>query len=221
MTPEEHKIIQAYRDAVGRLLTSASNPGRAAAVLSDNTPGSAYDEVVMAGQEVDALLWMMSRPTGVLGVDLAIPASDRTTYSCRHGHFATPCQLCCTVHKNPLAGGDIAQRHPPKMIVESNPGTPPDPRNAHSTADVVDRLRRLRGDMTRAVETLVGDLIEHYQRGGDADLSDAQARARDHYRKHGHGHVVPRDDGTVMRCGGPAHCKVCSLEKTAIGGDQT
>jgi hypothetical protein len=29
---------------------------------------------------------------------------------------------------------------------------------------------------------------------------------------HGHGHVVPRFDGAVARCGGPVICKTCALE---------
>ena len=28
----------------------------------------------------------------------------------------------------------------------------------------------------------------------------------------GHGHVVPRKDGTKARCGGPAICSVCAKE---------
>jgi hypothetical protein len=30
---------------------------------------------------------------------------------------------------------------------------------------------------------------------------------------HGHGHVVPRLDGALARCGGPAICAKCALEK--------
>lgn len=32
----------------------------------------------------------------------------------------------------------------------------------------------------------------------------------------GHGHVKPRPDGAVMRCGGPAICKVCQQEKAQM-----
>jgi len=28
----------------------------------------------------------------------------------------------------------------------------------------------------------------------------------------GHGHVFPRDDGVVARCGGPAICRGCALD---------
>lgn len=42
------------------------------------------------------------------------------------------------------------------------------------------------------------------------------ARGVEHYRKFGHGHVVPRDDGIKARCGGPGLCKQCALEQIAI-----
>jgi len=32
----------------------------------------------------------------------------------------------------------------------------------------------------------------------------------------GHGHVVPRLDGTVMRCGGPGICKACQKERLLL-----
>lgn len=32
----------------------------------------------------------------------------------------------------------------------------------------------------------------------------------------GHGHVVPRLDGTVMRCGGPGICKTCQKERLLL-----
>lgn len=32
----------------------------------------------------------------------------------------------------------------------------------------------------------------------------------------GHGHVIPRADGALARCGGPAICKVCRREEEAL-----
>lgn len=32
----------------------------------------------------------------------------------------------------------------------------------------------------------------------------------------GHGHVTPRPDGVVMKCGGPGICAVCTAEKEAL-----
>lgn len=32
----------------------------------------------------------------------------------------------------------------------------------------------------------------------------------------GHGHVTPNPDGSVARCGGPAMCSVCALEKAQL-----
>jgi hypothetical protein len=61
MTHEEYEIVLNFRNALDRMLTSASNPGRASAVLSDNTPGSSYHEMIMAKIAVDALLW--DKPT--------------------------------------------------------------------------------------------------------------------------------------------------------------
>lgn len=57
MTNDEQAKVEAFRNAVDRFLTSAGNPGRASAVVSDNTPGSPYHDLVMAKIEVDALLW--------------------------------------------------------------------------------------------------------------------------------------------------------------------
>jgi hypothetical protein len=57
MTKDEQSKVKEFRDAVERFLTSASNPGRAAAVIDDNTPGSPYDDLVRAKIEVDAMLW--------------------------------------------------------------------------------------------------------------------------------------------------------------------
>lgn len=57
MTKEEQDKVLAFRNAVERFLTSASNPGRASAVVHDNTPGSPYHDLVMAKIEVDAMLW--------------------------------------------------------------------------------------------------------------------------------------------------------------------
>ena len=56
MTKDEQQKVREFRNAVDRFLTSASNPGRASAVIHDNTPGSPYHELVMAKIEVDALL---------------------------------------------------------------------------------------------------------------------------------------------------------------------
>jgi hypothetical protein len=53
--PSKDKV-RAFRDAVARFLTSASNPGRAAAVVHDNTPGSPYSDLVLAMMEIDAML---------------------------------------------------------------------------------------------------------------------------------------------------------------------
>ena len=35
-----------------------------------------------------------------------------------------------------------------------------------------------------------------------------------------HGHVTPNPDGSVARCGGPAICSVCALEKIAFDADK-
>ena len=32
-----------------------------------------------------------------------------------------------------------------------------------------------------------------------------------HHRLHGHGHIFPRNDGFLARCGGPTICKECSM----------
>lgn len=56
MTKDEQDKVRAFRDAVDRFLTSASNPGRASAVIHDNTAGSAYHDLVMAKMEVDAMV---------------------------------------------------------------------------------------------------------------------------------------------------------------------
>lgn len=32
-----------------------------------------------------------------------------------------------------------------------------------------------------------------------------------------HGHVIPRDDGHKARCGGPALCRECALEREVVG----
>lgn len=50
---------------------------------------------------------------------------------------------------------------------------------------------------------------------GSGQETGAIERGVEYYRKHGHGHVVERDDGVKARCGGPAVCKHCQLEKTA------
>jgi hypothetical protein len=57
VTKDEQDKVRAFRDTVDRFLTSASNPGRASAVVSDNTSGSPYHDLVMAKMEVDAMLW--------------------------------------------------------------------------------------------------------------------------------------------------------------------
>jgi len=57
MTQDEQDKVRGFRNAVDRFLTSASNPGRASAVVHDNTPGSPYHDLVMAKIEVDAMLW--------------------------------------------------------------------------------------------------------------------------------------------------------------------
>lgn len=59
MTKEEHEKVERFRNAVDRFLTSASNPGRAAAVVHDNTPGSPYHDLVLAKIDVDAMLWTL------------------------------------------------------------------------------------------------------------------------------------------------------------------
>jgi len=38
---------------------------------------------------------------------------------------------------------------------------------------------------------------------------------------HGHGHVLPRLDGVVARCGGPSICTVCAKEKAAWESERT
>ena len=40
--------------------------------------------------------------------------------------------------------------------------------------------------------------------------------ARADIAENGHGHVVPRTDGTVARCGGPAMCKGCQGEQQIL-----
>jgi hypothetical protein len=32
----------------------------------------------------------------------------------------------------------------------------------------------------------------------------------------GHGHVTPRPDGVRARCGGPAMCRVCQMERARL-----
>lgn len=39
--------------------------------------------------------------------------------------------------------------------------------------------------------------------------------------KQSHGHVVPRTDKIKVRCGGPALCPVCRLEKAELTYQQT
>lgn len=56
MTKDEQDKVRAFRNAVDRFLTSASNPGRASAVVSDHATGSPYDDLVMAKIEVDFML---------------------------------------------------------------------------------------------------------------------------------------------------------------------
>lgn len=36
----------------------------------------------------------------------------------------------------------------------------------------------------------------------------------------GHGHVVPNPDGTRSRCGGPAICRVCALERAQLEAEE-
>ena len=57
MTKDEQDKVREFRNAVDRFLTSAGNPGRASAVVHDNTPGSPYHDLVMTKMEVDAMLW--------------------------------------------------------------------------------------------------------------------------------------------------------------------
>lgn len=61
-------------------------------------------------------------------------------------------------------------------------------------------------------------IISHIQTGyglpeGMCVLSYAKADHQDA----GHGHVTPRADGVVMKCGGPRLCAVCTAEKEAQG----
>lgn len=60
--------------------------------------------------------------------------------------------------------------------------------------------------------------ISHIQTGyglpdGLCVLSYAQAEQQEA----GHGHVTPRADGVVMKCGGPGLCAVCTAEQEAQG----
>jgi hypothetical protein len=45
--------------------------------------------------------------------------------------------------------------------------------------------------------------------GHDANLTAAELIEK---RDHGHGHVYPRRDGLVARCGGPNLCHVCASD---------
>lgn len=62
MNNDEQDKARAFRNAVERFLTSASNPGRATTVVNDNTPGSPYHDLVMAKIDVDAMLWDAPTP---------------------------------------------------------------------------------------------------------------------------------------------------------------
>lgn len=42
------------------------------------------------------------------------------------------------------------------------------------------------------------------------------AAVRDGLSQHGHGHVVPRFDGSKARCGGPAICATCAKDAAAL-----
>jgi len=60
--------------------------------------------------------------------------------------------------------------------------------------------------------------ISHIQTGyglpdGMCVLSYAQAEKQEA----GHGHVTPRADGVVMKCGGPGLCAFCTAEQEAQG----
>jgi hypothetical protein len=70
IAPETGALVRRFRNAVDAFLTSASNPGRAAAVLHDNTPGSPYHELVMAKIEIDAMLDAPAQPPRAIA-DLA------------------------------------------------------------------------------------------------------------------------------------------------------
>ncbi|MBG6289062.1 Lar family restriction alleviation protein [Pseudomonas nitroreducens] len=52
------------------------------------------------------------------------------------------------------------------------------------------------------------------------DLPDVRTQRLQEIRaqlgNEGHGHVVPRLDGTLMRCGGPNNCKICQKEQLLL-----
>lgn|GEM_PF-6217182 len=63
-------------------------------------------------------------------------------------------------------------------------------------------------------------LLDYSRKLVDAKEFNAQAEQQEA----GHGHVTPRADGVVMKCGGPGLCAGCTAEKEAQGahaGDDT
>lgn len=65
MTKDEYDKVLKFRNAVDYMMTSASNPGRASAVIHDNSPGSPRSEMILAKMEVDAMLW--DKPNCICG----------------------------------------------------------------------------------------------------------------------------------------------------------
>lgn len=55
LTKNQLDIVKGYRDAVGRFMTSASNPGGRELAFR-NEPGAPYHEMILAQYAVDALL---------------------------------------------------------------------------------------------------------------------------------------------------------------------
>lgn len=90
-----------------------------------------------------------------------------------------------------------------------------------------ERLRRVVDAAKSTTQETSSAPTEHAIHGGrimtlrecmeaEEPSADVTERGREWYRKHGHGHITPRDDGALAKCGGPAICKVCALEQTAL-----
>lgn len=77
--------------------------------------------------------------------------------------------------------------------------------------EAVDGARSIKAARTSASEE-DGTSLQNLQRTyALADRPGALIEAS--IAAHGHGHVLPRTDGTKMRCGGPSVCKRCATDK--------